>query len=268
MSGSSQRVRSSHGRRRRNAPPDFTRAFTLVELLVVVGVIAVLVALLMPALSRAREHARRVACLANVRTLTASWLAYAHNNRGRLCGAVPGPADRPAFHDWVAAGPDEQALRDGVLWPYVNSAGAYRCPADDVNATHTYLVNSWLNGEGPPAPGEDAPARSLSRLRDASDTFVFLEHLDPLGYNDRSFRVPPFPMGDWTDLPARGLHGLACIVSFADGHAIVWKWVSVPEWHRTEPDPFEAGNKDVDLRQAQRWIGHGPYPPGPGATSP
>ena len=155
-----------------------------------------------------------------------------------------------------------------MLWPYVNSAGAYRCPADEVNASHTYLINSWLNGEGPPAPGEAAPAQSLSRVREASETFVFLEHLDPAGSNDRSFRVPPFPSQDWTDLPALGLHGRVGMISFADGHAIVWNWLTPAEWHRTGPEPPAGNAMDADLRQAQCWIGHGPYPPGPGATAP
>src|SRR5436190_7673336 len=97
-------VWSSHVRRLRGAGG----GFTLVELLVVVGVISVLMSLLMPTLSRAREHARRASCLANVRTLTAAWLLYADNHRGRLCGATPGPADRPGFCDWVASGADEQ----------------------------------------------------------------------------------------------------------------------------------------------------------------
>jgi len=261
MSRHYQGDRASDDRRQR-------AAFTLVELLVVVGVIAVLLSLLMPALGRAREHARRAACLSNLRSLTAAWLLYADNHRGRLCRALPGAVDRPGFHDWVAAGSDEQSLRDGVLWPYVNAAGVYRCPADEVNASHTYLVNSWLNGEGPPAPGEPAPAQSLSRLRAASETFVFLEHLDPQGDNARSFRVSPFPNRAWTDLPADGLHGRVGPISFADGHAIVWKWVSSDHWHRVMPwgETGEGPRIDSDLEQAQRWIGHGPYPPLRGGT--
>jgi prepilin-type N-terminal cleavage/methylation domain-containing protein len=257
MSRNNQGVATHHARRNR-------AAFTLVELLVVVGVIAVLLALLMPTLARARDHARRVACLSNLRSLTAAWLLYADNHRGRLCRALPGAADRPGFHDWVAAGFDEQSLRDGVLWPYVNAAGVYRCPADVVNASHTYLINSWLNGEGPPAWGEAMPAQSLSRVRQASETFVFLENLDPYGCNDRSFRVPPFPSRDWTDLPADGLHGRVGLISFADGHAIVWNWVGPHHWHRAMP-PGETPTIDSDLEQAQRWIGHGPYPPWRGA---
>src|SRR5439155_1483436 len=135
--------------------------------------------------SKAREHARRVACLSNLRTLTTAWLLYAYDNRSRLCSATCGPAGRPAFHDWVAAGTDEQSLRDGVLWPYLRDERVYRCPADAVNACHTYAINSWLNGEGPPADGEAQPALSLSRVRDATATFVFMERADRHRGNDR-----------------------------------------------------------------------------------
>ena len=254
------RTRDLYRRLRARLPRGETRGFTLVELLVAVGIIIVLISLLMPALSRARDQARRVSCLSNLRTLTAAWLLYADNHRGRLCCAIAGPVDRPGFHDWVANGPDEQALRDGVLWTYVSAAGVYRCPADEVNACHTYVINSWLNGEGPPAPGEAAVAQCLSRVRHASETFVFLERLEPRGCNDKSFVVPPFPAEDWTDLPALGLHWRAGLVSFADGHAIIWNWVTSDEWHRgTDPGP--VAGRDIDLRQIQRWIGHGPYPP-------
>jgi len=238
---------------------DTSRGFTLPELLVVAGIVALLIGMLLPALARSREQAHRVQCLANLRTLTCAWLAYAQANHGRLCGAVAGAADREGFHDWVAAGQTDEALRAGVLWPYVQSAGAYRCPNDDVNPTHTYAINSWLDGEGPPAPGEWTAARSLARIRCGSETFVFLERLDSGGINDKSFVVPPYPAEDWADTPALGLHGMVGMVSFADGHAIVWTWLTPHEWHVPGGPSWKT---DADLKQAQRWIGHEPYPPG------
>src|SRR5690349_19065594 len=62
-------------------------AFTLVELLVVLGIIVLLVSILLPAINRAREEARRVQCLSNMRQLTLAWLTYANANKGRICGA-------------------------------------------------------------------------------------------------------------------------------------------------------------------------------------
>ena len=251
LSGTGPAVRRFH---------DISRAFTLAELLVVIGVVALLVALLLPALAGAREQAHRVACLANLRTLTYAWLVYAGDNGGRLCGATAGATGRNGFHDWAAAGETEEGLRAGVLWPYIRSAGLYKCPNDEANATHTYVINSWLDGEGPPAPGEATAARTLARVRRGSETFVFLEHIDAGGSNDKSFVVPPYPAEDWTDTPALGLHGRVGMVSFADGHAAVWTWLVPHEWH--VPSHDSGPGEDADLKQAQRWIGHEPYPPG------
>src|SRR5271168_3283906 len=64
-----------------------SRGFTLTELLVVIGIIAVLIAILMPALSAAREHARRIKCMSNMRQMTAAWIMYANVNKGHFCSS-------------------------------------------------------------------------------------------------------------------------------------------------------------------------------------
>src|ERR1700681_1419059 len=75
-------------------------AFTLVELLVVIGIIAVLISILLPALNTAREQARRVQCLNNVRQLTMAWLLYANNNKGRLCSSNTQSAFSATPNQW------------------------------------------------------------------------------------------------------------------------------------------------------------------------
>src|SRR5947209_6470418 len=112
------------------------KGFTLVELLVVVGIIIALAGLLLPALSGAREQARRAQCLSNLRQLTAAWIGYAHDNESHLCSADLGLS-------WSWCGPTtnhnaiiadgffpQLQLEKGVLWPYLKDAKVYRCPDD------------------------------------------------------------------------------------------------------------------------------------------
>jgi len=76
------------------------KAFTLVELLVVISIIALLMAILMPALSIAKRQAQGVACLANVSSLSKAWYAYALDNDGLIVGAHTHLASRP-YHSWA-----------------------------------------------------------------------------------------------------------------------------------------------------------------------
>src|SRR4051795_13408576 len=91
------------------------RAFTLVELLVVIGVIALLVALLLPVLGRARESANQVKCLSNVRQIAAALVSYANDNRGWMPGAAMG--QQRQAQDWIhwqLSGPARD-LQDSAL---------------------------------------------------------------------------------------------------------------------------------------------------------
>ncbi len=83
--------------RKHIAASDRGKAFTLVELLVVVAIIALLVAILLPALGKAREHANKTACLANIRGLAVSTVVYANQYEGRFpmgCADMAAPGVR------------------------------------------------------------------------------------------------------------------------------------------------------------------------------
>lgn len=102
-------------------------AFTLIELLVAVGLIAVLLGILLPAVGRVRDAAAASACASNLRQIVMAWTQYAHDHRGRLLSAMTsGPAA------WVNHGTPEtpEHLQAGALWGYLQTVNVYRCPAD------------------------------------------------------------------------------------------------------------------------------------------
>jgi type II secretory pathway pseudopilin PulG len=116
------------------------RAFTLVELLVVVGIITLLIAILLPALRRAKEAANGAACSSNQRQLMMAFLMFANDHKGRLPGNYwddqshqPDPEKR----DWlIGDNPTMTAVQQvadapekGTIFRYVKSAAVYRCPS-------------------------------------------------------------------------------------------------------------------------------------------
>jgi len=234
------------------------RGFTLVELLVVIGIIALLISILLPALSKAREDAKRIRCMSNQRQLVLAWLLYCQDHKGAMVSAntqtVPasGPPG-PGFWSWIGGGNLNIGVTDGLLWPYLKDYDVYKCPNDRISYTHTYSVSSYLAGEGP------STIYTLGQVAHAYATFVFIEEVDPRGYNINSFMVPIYPSSSWIDVPSP-LHETVGILSFADGHALIWQWSDPRTWNRAGISTSTPN--DTDLRQLQAWVGHAPYPPG------
>jgi prepilin-type N-terminal cleavage/methylation domain-containing protein len=125
------------------------RAFTLIELLVVIAVIAILAALLLPAISRVKGRSLGIACTNNSRQLGVAWRLYTDDNAGNLVNngvfngwaVFPGPQTGLTIEtpNWVygtldwSASPDitnSQLLANGLLFPYTKDAKIYKCPAD------------------------------------------------------------------------------------------------------------------------------------------
>jgi prepilin-type N-terminal cleavage/methylation domain-containing protein/prepilin-type processing-associated H-X9-DG protein len=121
------------------------RAFTLVELLVVIAIIAILAALLLPALSRAKEAARATACLSNLRQVGIALQIYMSDNNNRL------PIMRDVSTDPVVAATNTFPAIHRVLAPQLGNTNVLRCPSDGPQfyelTGSSYAWNSLLNGD-------------------------------------------------------------------------------------------------------------------------
>jgi prepilin-type N-terminal cleavage/methylation domain-containing protein/prepilin-type processing-associated H-X9-DG protein len=161
-------------------------AFTLVELLVSIAVIAVLMALLLPALRGARESARRVQCAANLRALSTAIQGYCEDNRGLF----PGIASVPQLPwDWIYWAPSQgfpfTDFGKGPLIRYLASPkpATFRCPSDDWTShvphgppdpyPYSYLLNGFVANV--PVDCCSATGRKCVRVRGSSDKLLLVE---------------------------------------------------------------------------------------------
>ena len=237
-------VTTTRRRRESAGNVDHDAAFTLVELLVVVGIIAILIAILMPALGRARENARRVQCMSNMRQLAIGWTAYAQEKKGRLMGAEHGPGG------WVGSGNTDEDIQRGEMWPWAAGLDVYRCPNDPwlVNR-RSYSINSYLNG----GFAATLPTiNNIAKIKKASETWMMMEEFDPRGYNMGSFLV--LRNGDvWIDFPV-SWHNRGANIAFADTHVEYARW----EDNRTVAirDFLAVTPNNPDLKMLQRLLGY------------
>src|ERR1035437_1627212 len=228
--------------------------FTLIELLVVIAIIGILAALLLPALSKAKDRARTVACLNNMKQLATCWHLYVAENNDLLppnnsvAWFTSGTTNVTSTTKGVSWCLDLDArtnitpdrIVNGLLFQYNTSLPIYHCPADRSTLEtadgqplpdlrwRSYNMSQSVNGypEFDPMLFQWIPAwKMFSSIKRPSAVFVFIdEHEDSI--LDAQFGNPPrgsWDDGYWWDLPANR-HNQGANLSFTDGHVEHWKW--------------------------------------------
>ncbi|MGA3144719.1 MAG: prepilin-type N-terminal cleavage/methylation domain-containing protein [Verrucomicrobiota bacterium] len=237
------------------------KGFTLIELAVVLATVALLAAMLLPALAQTRQNSQVIECQANQRQLAVAWMMYARDNNDKLV-PVGSLAYQPAsfgenplndvnlqpggilaqfcpgnlqssvmtaghyYTNWIKA---------GLIYPYIQNIAVYKCPADlsmvpyNFPATfprpseRTYSVNCYVGG----MQWWDPNYKLYRKLSDMNrpgpaHTWVFIEE-SPTSIDDCYFALDPATPNLWYNSPAV-LHGNASVLTYADGHSEAHRW--------------------------------------------
>jgi prepilin-type N-terminal cleavage/methylation domain-containing protein/prepilin-type processing-associated H-X9-DG protein len=241
-----------------------SRGFTLIELLVVIAIIAILAALLLPALEKAKVQAQGAQCMSNNKQTTVAWKMYADDYRGHfpenipgLDSADPGPNWGKGWMSFAANNSDNTNYTllvgnpNSLLGAYSKNPMIYKCPADTsmaIEGTSTYprvrsvsmsqavgcdqygaagnQVGYWTPSVANGGDYAQFIKESDLGALSASMLWVFVdEHPDSINDVGLGFQMPPtLEATAWVDVPA-DYHNFACGFGFADGHAEIHKWL-------------------------------------------
>ncbi len=236
-----------------SARKTISNGFTLIELLVVIAIIAILAAMLLPALAKAKARALSIKCVSNMKQLDLGWTMYSGDYNERLVPnwVLVSPANVSPPESWV--GGDMQSVTDATnltwitncrLYSYNPNPGIYQCPTAlpvapmKVVPLRTVSLNARM---GAGAPGDTSTAgqvntftvsaaypicRKTSDIRNPgpANSLTFIdESLLSLGDGVFFLTCPPNATGTWDNAPS-ARHSQGCTLAFADGHAEHWKW--------------------------------------------
>ena len=204
--------------------------FALIEVLVVAAIIAILAALLLPALSSAKAKGKQIACANNLQQLALGCQMYAADNESRLPENMPEDQRKTS---WVSGNmkipmdaTNETLIRQGKLFPYANHVSTYHCPADpsksgSTSRVRSYSMNGWMGSRYMETNSRPGGFRTFVRETELaaarpSALWVLLDEHE-LSIDDGWFLVTMDDSRPFASYPATR-HQNAYGVNFADGH--------------------------------------------------
>ncbi|HTV39927.1 MAG TPA: prepilin-type N-terminal cleavage/methylation domain-containing protein [Candidatus Sulfotelmatobacter sp.] len=229
--------------------------FTLIELLVVIAIIAILAAVLLPVLSRAKLKATEASCLNNQKQIGEATIMYvtdfndnimpdaAFNQKDATggindAGGFWGPPDPAIWISQASALKNVTAdlqTKTNLLWQYAQNTGIYHCPGDTrltlpIGSGNTvgWAYDSYAKTDnfGGGGSGNEVPFKKMSQVRRPSETFAFVEQSDSRGYNLGTFEMVWSSPSSITFVDIYAMyHGDVNTFCFADGHVEYHKWL-------------------------------------------